>query len=264
MSNTDIVTVADAAGVRTITLNRPEAFSSLNRELRLALIDAFTAAAADSATGGTVRAVVVAATGKAFCAGQDLREQLQDARDGTGKDKVFSEYNPMMAALLSIPVPVIAAIQGPAAGAGWGIAMACDFRVVASTASFKGAFSGVGLASDCGLSQSLTDAVGQAKALELLLFDEKITADRAAELGIVTSVVEPDALAETVAALAARFAAGPTASYREIKALVRDAAAVNARADDEGHAQVRLFTTHDHSEAMAAFLEKRAPGFTGQ
>jgi hypothetical protein len=84
----------------------------------------------------------------------------------------------MMAALLSIPVPVIAAVQGPAAGAGWGIAMACDFRVMSSTASFKGAFSGVGLASDCGLSRSLTDTVGQTRALELLLFDEKIPAEQ--------------------------------------------------------------------------------------
>lgn len=259
-----LVEITDAAGVRTITVNRPDAFNSLNRDLRLALIDAFTAAATDAAAGGAVRVVVLRAEGKAFCSGQDLKEQLVDAREGTGSGKVVEEYNPMMAALLSIPVPVIAAVQGPAAGAGWGIAMACDFRVMSSAASLKGAFSGVGLASDCGLSQSLTDAVGQVKALELLLLDEKIPADRAAALGIVTSVVEPDQLEGAVASLARRFATGPTASYREIKALVRDAAAVNARADEEGDAQLRLFTTADHVEAMSAFLEKRPPEFTGQ
>jgi 2-(1,2-epoxy-1,2-dihydrophenyl)acetyl-CoA isomerase len=259
-----LVDIRDAAGVRTITINRPDAYNSLNRELRLALIDAFSDAAAASTAGGPVRVVVLAAAGKAFCSGQDLKEQLRDAREGTGTGKVVEEYNPMMAALLSIPVPVIAAVQGPAAGAGWGIAMACDFRVVSSAASFKGAFSGVGLASDSGLSQSLTDAVGQARALELLLFDEKIPAARAAELGFVTSVVEPAELADAVEGLAQRFATGPTASYREIKALVRDEAAVNTRADEEGEAQRRLFTTADHTEAMAAFLEKRAPQFRGE
>lgn len=259
-----LVEISDADGVRTITVNRPDAYNSLNRDLRLALIDAFTAAAEDAATGGPVRTVVLQAAGKAFCSGQDLKEQLADAREGTGSNKVVEEYNPMMAALLSIPVPVIAAVQGPAAGAGWGIAMACDFRVMSSTASFKGAFSGVGLASDCGLSRSLTDTVGQTRALELLLFDEKIPAEQAAALGIVTTVVEPGQLAESVAVLAQRFAAGPTASYREIKALVKDAAAVNARADEEGDAQLRLFTTADHVEALSAFLEKRPPHFIGE
>ena len=259
-----LVDIHTDQGVRTITINRPDAYNSLNRDLRLALIDAFTAAATDSAAGGEVRVVVVAASGKAFCSGQDLKEQLTDAKEGTGSDKVTAEYNPMMAALLSIPVPVIAAIQGPAAGAGWGITMACDFRVMASTASLKGAFSGVGLATDSGLSRSLTDAVGQAKALELLLLDEKIPASDAAALGIVTSVVEPDELDGAVAALAARLVGGPTASYREIKALVRDAEAVNTRADEEGDAQLRLFRTADHVEAMAAFLEKRAPQFRGE
>lgn len=260
----NLVEINDAEGVRTITINRPEAHNSLNRELRLALRGAFSDAATAAAAGGTVRAIVLAAEGRAFCSGQDLREQLRDAREGTGTRKVVEEYNPMMAALLSIPVPVIAAVQGAAAGAGWGIAMACDFRVVSTEASFKGAFSGVGLASDSGLSRSLADAVGQARALELLLLDEKIPAARAAELGFVTSVVEPDELAAAVAALAGRFASGPTASYREIKALVGDAGAVNARAAEEGDAQARLFTTADHTEAMSAFLEKRKPVFRGE
>lgn len=259
-----LVEIADAAGVRTITVNRPDAYNSLNRELRLALIDAFATTAADSGAGGPVRVVVLAASGKAFCAGQDLKEQLLDARQGTGQGKVIEEYNPMMAALLSIPVPVIAAVQGPAAGAGWGITMACDFRVVSDAASFKGAFSGVGLATDCGLSRSLADAVGQARALELLLLDEKIPAERAAELGFVTSVVPAGELGGAVAALAQKFATGPTASYREIKELVRDADAVNARAAQEADAQARLFITADHVEAMSAFLGKRPPEFTGR
>lgn len=259
-----LVDIRTDDGVRHITINRPDAYNSLNRELRLALRSAFGSAAADSSSGGDVRVVVLSASGKAFCVGQDLKEQLTDAREGTGGDKVVAEYNPMMDALLSIPVPVIAAVQGPAAGAGWGVAMACDFRVVSSAASFKGAFSGVGLASDCGLSRSLADAVGQAKALELLLLDEKITAQDAAEAGFVTSVVDPAELGDAVTTLASGFATGPTASYREIKALVRDTGAVGVRAGEEADAQARLFRTSDHVEAMQAFLEKRAPQFRGE
>ncbi len=259
-----LVDIRTDDGVRILTINRPDAYNSLNRDLRLALIDAFTETARDSATGGDVRVVVLTANGKAFCSGQDLKEQLVDAQEGTGEDKVVDEYNPMMDALLSIPVPVIAAVQGPAAGAGWGIALACDFRVVSSAASFKGAFSGVGLATDCGLSRSLADTVGQTKALELLLLDEKIPAQDAAELGIVTSVVEPEELEGATVRLASRFATGPTASYREIKALVRDTEAVSARAGEEADAQARLFRTADHVEAMQAFLEKRAPNFRGE
>lgn len=260
MSLVDITTLD---GVRTITIDRPDAHNSLNRTLRLELKDAFAAAAADSSPAGDVRAVVLRASGKAFCAGQDLREQLEESRTGAGTDKVVTEYNPMMDALLSIPVPVVAAVQGAAAGAGWGIAMACDLRVASTTAVFKGAFTGVGLASDCGLSRSLADAVGQTRALELLLLDEPVSAGQAGELGIVTSVVEPSDLEASVGELATRFAHGPTGSYREIKALVRDTRAVSDRGGEEADAQGRLFRTADHLEAVQAFVEKRAPRFRG-
>ncbi|MEJ6547950.1 enoyl-CoA hydratase-related protein [Corynebacterium sp. USCH3] len=258
-----LVDVRTREGIRVITINRPDAHNSLNRDLRLELKDAFAAAAAESSSEGPVRVVVLRASGAVFCSGQDLKEQLEETRKGTDTDKVVTEYNPMMDALLSIPVPVIAAVQGAAAGAGWGIAMACDFRVAATTAAFKGAFSGVGLASDCGLSRSLADTVGQTKALELLLLDERVSAAAAGALGIVTSVVDPEALDNEVQELARRFATGPTASYREIKALVRDTAAVTARAGEEADAQRRLFQTADHAEAIQAFLEKRAPQFRG-
>lgn len=259
----DLVDTTTSDGIRIITINRPDAHNSLNRDLRRELKDAFAAAATDASPDGPVRAVVVRASGTAFCSGQDLKEQLEETRQGIDTDKVITEYNPMMDALLSIPVPVIAAIQGAAAGAGWGIAMACDFRVASTTAAFKGAFSGVGLASDCGLSRSLADAVGQTRALELLLLDERVSAAEAGSLGIVTSVVEPEVLDNAVQELAQRFATGPTASYREIKALVRDTAAVSARAGEEAGAQRRLFQTADHGEAIRAFLEKRAPQFRG-
>lgn len=263
--NDQLVLVEDAHGVRFITINRPDAFNSLNRDLRLALLDTFQQAVEDSREPGRpVRAVVLRAAGKAFCSGQDLKEQLQDTKTGTGTEKVVEEYNPMVAALLEIPVPTIAAIQGPAAGAGWGIAMACDFRFMTSVASFKGAFTGVGLAADSGLSQTLVDTVGRSRALQLLLMDQKISAEEALQMQLVQSVVDPAELEDVVTQFAGKLAMGPTASYREMKALVKRAETVNQAAAAEAEAQKRLFRTRDHSEAVSAFVEKRRPHFHGK
>lgn len=261
----DIVQVATVGAVRYVTLNRTEAYNSLNQELRLALIEAFRNAQKDSEElGSAVRAVVLRANGKAFCSGQDLKEQLRDTQNRTGMEKVVEEYNPMTELLAGISVPTIAALQGPAAGAGWGLAMACDFRVMSTAASFKGAFTGVGLAADSGLSQTLVDCVGRAKALQLLLLDRKVPAEEAAELGLVEQLVEPAELEATVEKLANDFAAGPTAAYKEMKALVKNTSAISDAAAAEAEAQLRLFNTADHSEAVAAFLGKRPPQFKGE
>lgn len=260
-----LLRVEDAAGVRTITINRPDAFNSLNRQLRLELLEAFRQTAAEStAPGSPVRAVVLRAAGKAFCSGQDLREQLEDTQRGTGTRKVVEEYNPMIAALLDIPVPTVALVQGPAAGAGWGIAMACDFRILSDAASFKGAFTGVGLAADSGLSQTLVDAVGRATALQLLLSDRKISAERALQLGLAMEVVPASELESAGRKFAEGFAQGPTAAFKEMKSLVKRASEVNSAADAEAEAQLRLFRTADHVEAVDAFLAKRAPRFEGR
>ena len=267
----NLVRVSTEDGVRTITINRPEAFNSLNQELRLELRQAFTAAAKDAGAPRagedrdtpTVRAVVVRAEGKAFCAGQDLQEQLAHMQAGAGMDKVVNEYNPMMAALLSIPVPVIAEIAGPAAGAGWGIAMACDLRYVSTQASFKAAFTGVGLAADSGLSETLVQRLGRSKALEVLLLDEKIGAAQAQQLGLVTDVVAPEALSQTVAGVASKLAKGPTAAYKEMKQLVARADEVKRAAGIEAEAQQRLAKTADHLEAITAFVEKRTAQYRG-
>lgn len=261
-----LVTIDDDGALRQITLNRPEAHNSLNRPLRKQLIAAFTETK-QAAERGEVRAVILRAEGGAFCSGQDLKEQLADMRSedkNLNLKKVTHEYNPMIAALAGIPVPVIAAIHGPAAGAGWGVAMACDFRVMSQEAFFKGAFSHVGLCADSSLSATLVQAVGQAKALELLLLDEKIPATYARELGLVTQVVAADEVEQAAMALASRFAAGPTAAFREIKALVKDTSSIAAAGDAEAAAQARLLHTADHAEAIQAFLEKRQPQFSGR
>lgn len=261
----DIVQVSTVGAVRYITINRPEAYNSLDKALRLALIDAFREARKDSEQlGSAVRAVVLRANGKAFCSGQDLKEQLRDTQNRTGIEKVVEEYNPMVEQLTGISVPTIAALQGPAAGAGWGLAMACDFRVMSTAASFKGAFTGVGLAADSGLSKTLVDCVGRAKALQLLLMDSKVPAEEALDLGLVEQLVEPAELGSAVEKLAGTFASGPTAAYKEMKALVKAAAAINDAAAAEADAQMRLFKTADHSEAVAAFVGKRPPQFKGE
>lgn len=260
-----LVLVEDTQGVRTITINRPDSFNSLNKDLRIALKQAFEEAAEEASKDGSeVRAVVLKASGKAFCSGQDLKEQLTDSKNGTGVEKVVEEYNPMIAALLAIPVPTIAAIQGPSAGAGWGIAMACDFRIMSSAASFKGAFTGVGLTADSGLSQSLVDTVGRARALQILLLDQKVTAEQALEWELVLQIVDPDVLDDTAAAFAQGLASGPTVAYKETKALVKRGEKINKAAAAEANAQARLFRTADHLEAVGAFLEKRAPNFKGK
>ncbi|MBV7295706.1 enoyl-CoA hydratase/isomerase family protein [Corynebacterium sp. TAE3-ERU12] len=254
-------------GLLTITLDRPEGHNSLNQAARLELAQAFSDAAAACDTdddAARVRAVLFTGGAKVFCVGQDLKEHLGDLKSGSGMSKVDDEYNPMVAALLSIPVPVVAAVNGAAAGAGWSLALNCDFRVAAESASFKAAFPSIGLANDCGMSRLLPDHVGRAKALELLFADKPIGARQALELGLVTEVVDGDDATAAATECARRLADGPTCSYREIKALVRDAEAINAIARLESGAQTRLAATADHQEALQAFMEKRAPTFIGR
>lgn len=244
-----------SAGVLTITINRPQAYNSLDKGLRRDLKGAFR-----GAQDHAVRAVVIKGGPKAFCTGQDLKEHISDLRAGAGMGKVVEEYNPMVAELVAIDVPVIAAIEGAAAGAGWSLALHCDFRIAGEGASFKAAFPSIGLATDCGMSALLPRIVGDAKAKELLLLDRKVRADEALALGLVTEVVaDPVARAHE---LAAQFAAGPTAALREIKRLLRRDSLAAAAAEAE--AQSRLALSGDHREAVAAFVEKRPPRFEGK
>lgn len=270
----DFVSTHRDGGLLTITIDRPEGHNSLNRALRFELREVFEAAARDcdpanvpvgeGEPDGLVRAVLLKGGKKVFCTGQDLKEHLSEMREPTAMAKVDDEYNPMIAALASIPVPVVAAVNGPAAGAGWSLALNCDFRVAAETASFKAAFPSIGLATDCGISHLLPQLVGPAKAVELLFADQPVPAREALALGLVTEVVEGDDADAAAEEFARRLAAGPTGSYREIKALVRDSVALMDIADRESGAQKRLVVTGDHAEAVDAFLNKRAPKFTGR
>ena len=198
----------DRDGVRTLTLNRPDAYNSLTVELKELLLAALTAAAGDP----TVRAVVLTGAGKAFCAGQDLKEHVAalQANDPTPFRTVEEHYNPIVRALTGMPKPVIAAVNGMAAGAGASFAYACDLRVTAESAKFLMAFASIGLTADSGASWTLPRLIGYGRAMELMLLAQPVTAARALEIGMVSQVVADDAVLTTAQDLATRMAAGPT------------------------------------------------------
>ncbi|WP_414635600.1 enoyl-CoA hydratase-related protein [Actinophytocola sp.] len=254
----------DADGVRTLTLNRPDAFNSLTLQLKNDLLTALRAAATDEA----VRAVVITGAGRAFCGGQDLKEHvaLLNANDPAPLSTVVEHYNPIIATITGMPKPVIAAVNGMAAGAGASLAYACDLRVAASSAKFLMAFANVGLTADSGASWTLPRLIGYGRAMEMMLLAAPVTAEAALAIGMVTQVVADGETLTTAQALAARMAAGPTTAYAKIKeALLSGAAGTldNALAT-EARTQSEAGATTDHTEAVAAFVAKRPPTFTGR
>jgi 2-(1,2-epoxy-1,2-dihydrophenyl)acetyl-CoA isomerase len=252
-------------GVATVTLNRPDAMNALNTELKVALRDTLAAAAEDDA----VRAVLLTGTGRAFCVGQDLAEHAQNLRGDL--DAVWStvpeHYTPIATTLATMPKPVVAAVNGVAAGAGAAFAFACDFRVVADTASFTMAFSAVGLAADSGSSWTLPRLVGMAKAKELLLLQpSKITSAQALELGLATEVVPAEEVPARARELAVRLAAGPTVAYGAIRRSLAYSAGhdIDASLDFERQMMELTGSTTDHRRAVGAFLGKETPTFEGR
>jgi 2-(1,2-epoxy-1,2-dihydrophenyl)acetyl-CoA isomerase len=249
--------------VATITFNRPDRMNALDLATKEALLDSLRKAGADD----SVRAVVLTGTGRAFCVGQDLREHSENLLTGGDvSTTVRKHYNPITLAITTMAKPVIAALNGVAAGAGAGFAFACDLRIAADTAAFNLAFAGVALSADSGASWTLPQLVGRARALELLLRPETIPVARAAELGLVTEIVPAAELSEYAAALAAKLAAGPTVCYASLKESVGYAAthSLAETLDFEDTMQARCGQTGDHLEAVQAFLAKRAPVFNGK
>jgi 2-(1,2-epoxy-1,2-dihydrophenyl)acetyl-CoA isomerase len=259
----DVLLVDRTNGVATLTLNRPESMNSLSVELKQALATAVDEVARD----GSVRAVVITGAGRGFCVGQDLREHaaLLEAGDPAPLNTVIEHYNPLITALATMPKPVIAAVNGMAAGAGAGIAFACDFRLASSSAGFLIAFANVGLSLDSGVSWTLPRLVGAARATALCLLAEPVGAEPALEMGLVNAVVEADRLPAAAHELAARLAAGPTAAYAAIKSSLAFAATATLEQSlaKEADLQSAMGATVDHRSATAAFLAKQKPVFTG-
>jgi len=260
----DTVLLDVTGGVGTITLNRPEGMNALTVEAKLALREAVESAAADDA----VRAVVLTGTGRAFCVGQDLREHaaLLESGDPAPLSTVRDHYNPLVTALAAMPKPVIAAVNGTAAGAGLGIACACDFRIGAAGARYTTAFAGIGLTADSGLSWSLPRIVGAGRAAALLLLAEPFTAEQALEMGLLNAVVPAEQVLPAAVELAGRLAAGPTTAYACIKeslAFGASAGLVETLAKED-ELQTRAGATEDHRNAVQSFLAKQPPTFTGR
>jgi 2-(1,2-epoxy-1,2-dihydrophenyl)acetyl-CoA isomerase len=242
-------------GVATITLNRPEVLNSLDDATGRAFIAALRKAAADPAA----RCVVLTGAGRGFCAGQDLKEQ-QSSLGGA----VRNRYNPIVRAIRACPQPVIASVNGVAAGAGCSFALACDLRIASAQASFVLSFAKVGLVPDSGASFFLPRLVGLGKAMELALFGGRVDAEEALRIGLVNRVVPAEELGEATRAWASELAAGPYGLALVKRALMHGAAAdLDAALEQEAYLQDLAGRSHDHAEARAAFGEKRPPRFTG-
>jgi 2-(1,2-epoxy-1,2-dihydrophenyl)acetyl-CoA isomerase len=259
------VIYAVSDGVATITLNRPDAMNSLDVATKVALRDAVTEAADDPA----VRCVVLTGSGRAFCVGQDLKEHIEILRSSSS-DELFrtvpEHYNPTVKTLATMNKPVVAAVNGVAAGAGASFAFACDFRILADSAGFNLAFTGVALSCDTGASWTLPRLVGRAKAIELLYFPRTIPAQEAIDLGLATKVVPADELEQEVADLARRLAAGPTIAFGAVRRSVEHSAGNDLEASLDFEAQMMALTgaTEDHTNAVNAFVAKEKPVFDGR
>ncbi len=249
-------------GIFNITLNRPEVYNAVNEQLTTDLLDAFKEAAKNDA----VRVVIVTGAGKAFCSGQDLK----DAPTGSGKrslrDSLERRYNPLIRAIRKLPKPVIASVNGVAAGAGASLALACDYRMMADSAKLIEVFIRIGLVPDSGSSWFLVKNCGVAKAFELAATGEDISAQKALELCLTNKVVPAAELEAETLKVAQTFANGPTKAYGYIKRMMDRAAAVSLdeALDYEVFMQEAAGRTEDYTNAVAAFQEKRKPEYSGR
>lgn len=255
--------VADS--VATIRLARPDAMNSLTRATKEELKRAVLEAADDE----RVRCVVVTGSGRAFCVGQDLREHVEALQTRPLEEiwaTVPDHFAPIAHGLATMPKPVIAAVNGVAAGAGASIAFACDFRIAAEGAGFNTAFAGIGLSCDTGISWMLPRLIGRAAAIDLLMRPRTVRAQEAAELGLLVRVVDADELESATAEFARQLANGPTQAYAAIKRSVNHAAThdLAAALDFEGEQMALTGATQDHRDAVAAFVAKEQPTFRGR
>ena len=243
----------------TITLNRPDALNALNSQMRGELLAAINAARKDDGT----RAVVITGAGRAFCAGADLR--------GGSTEREFrrvlsAEYNPLIQAIRNLAKPVVAAVNGVAAGAGVSLALVADLVVAAEDARFVPAFNRIGLVPDSGLTRTLVRALGRHRAFEILMGERQLGAAEAQGFGLVAAVVPSDRLIETSRELARRLAQGPTLAIGLTKRLVN--VSEDERLGDSLAAEAALQDlagrSEDHAEGVAAFGEKREPRFSGR
>jgi 2-(1,2-epoxy-1,2-dihydrophenyl)acetyl-CoA isomerase len=265
---TDLLAALDE-GVLTLTLNRPEVRNAMSRAMNQALARQLTVAALEP----DVRCIVLTGAGKGFCAGGDVKGMAAGG-DGTVGAGTIDEaihrqrvnQRETAGALFKMPKPTIAALPGPAAGAGLSLALACDLRIMASTAIMTTAFARVGFSGDYGGTYFMTQLVGAAKARELYFLSERISADEALRLGLVNWICAPEDLATRTQEIARRLASGPIVAYRYMKENLNRA--MNGDVDDcldlEATHHIHCGQTEDHREASRAFVERREPVFRGR
>jgi 2-(1,2-epoxy-1,2-dihydrophenyl)acetyl-CoA isomerase len=255
----ETIRVEVANAVATITLNRPESLNALNVAMRLELL----AALKDIRRDDAVRAVVLTGEGRGFCSGADLRG---GSAEREFRRVVTTEYNPLIQAIRELPKPVIAAVNGVAAGAGVSLALACDLIWAAEEARFIQAFVKIGLVPDSGSTRTLVRALGRHRAAQLIFSGEPLSAAEAYAAGLVNAVVPQAELGEAVAKVAAGLAAGPTRAIGYAKRLINHAedASLDASLAMEAGLQELAGRTDDHAEGVAAFGEKREPRFVGR
>jgi 2-(1,2-epoxy-1,2-dihydrophenyl)acetyl-CoA isomerase len=253
----EVLTSRDGA-VMTITLNRPEVFNAFNAALHARLHEALEEAAAPE-----VRAVVITGAGRGFCAGQDLKEFQEVA--GSIRERLEATYHPNIRLIRALEKPVIAAVNGPCAGAGLSLAAACDIRIAADAATFVPGFIGIGLVPDSGGSWFIHRLLGFARAFEWMTSNRRLTAAEAHAWGLVSEVVEAEGLPDRAAELAQDSAALPTRAIGMTKQLFEHAyaASLDEQLELEAALQQAATGTADFAEGVAAFLEKRPPRFSG-
>ena len=259
----EYIQVVEANGVATITLNRPDKLNAFIGHMRRDLAEALEHAGSDRNT----RVVIITGAGRAFCAGGDIAftAELMQQRDAEEFSRILGAGRRVILAIRQMTKPVIAAVNGPASGAGCNLALACDMRIAANTATFSQSFAKVGLHPDWGGTYFLPRLVTPNKACEMFFLGESIDAAEAARLGIVNQVVAPEELESATMELAQRLRAAPPIALAAAKHAVymSQAAELEEMLRYETEAQLRCFESDDGHEGIHAFLEKRKPKFTG-
>jgi 2-(1,2-epoxy-1,2-dihydrophenyl)acetyl-CoA isomerase len=260
----DLLSVLEK-GVLTLTLNRPDARNAMSE----AMMEALAAQLAWAELDPLVKCVVLTGAGKGFCSGGDVKAMSNRGGGGSIDDAIHRQRVNQRATagrLFKMPKPTLAAMPGAAAGAGLGLALACDLRIMATTAVMTTAFARVGFSGDFGGTYFLTQLVGSAKARELYYLSERVSAEEALRLGIVNWICEPAELQKRTQEIAGRLASGPTIAFRYMKENLNRAMAgeVDDCLDLEATHHIHCAATEDHREAVKAFVEKREPVFNGR